>query len=532
MSPADLLVVTSVPLVAGAIVYLLPRRLSAVIKLIALVATGVACYYAVGLYGAQPRSYLGDGLTGPLFKLDSLSALIVLGVAFFSACMLLYSLGFVKDKTVSPRSYYANFLWCIGAGYGIALSGSLITLMIFWGFLGLPFFILINMGSGDADTAAKKTLIVLGGTDSLLILGVGAIWVMTGSFNMSMSPIQIAGNPVALLAFLCLTAAAFAKAGGMPFHSWVPDASECAPVPAVALLPASLDKLLGIYLFARICMDIFVLSEPVRAVVLVIGAVTVVGAVMMALVQHNLRRLLGYHAVSQVGYMILGLATGTAIGVIGALFHMLNNAIYKSALFLCAGAAERRSGETDLAKMGGLAKSMPVTFVVALVSALAISGVPPFNGFYSKWMVYQGIIEMGGRGEYLWMFLLVAAMFGSALTLASFVKVLHSVFLGQASGGRAEAAAGPTPNLLMGIPMCVLAVLCVLFGVFARLLPINRLLLPAVPQVTEALGAGLWIPGLATLLLAVALFVGVVFYLVNAAGAVREAKPFVGGETH
>jgi len=303
-------------------------------------------------------------------------------------------------------------------------------------------------------------------------------------------------------------------------------------VPAVALLPASLDKLLGIYLLARVYLDMFVVDGPAQALVLVLGAVTVVGAVMMALVQHNLRRLLGFHAVSQVGYMILGIGTGSAVGIIGGLFHMVNNAIYKSALFLCAGAAERRSGETDLAKMGGLAKSMPVTFVVALVSALAISGVPPFNGFYSKWMVYQGIVDMGGPDSYLWVFLLVAAMFGSALTLASFVKVLHSVFLGQASGGRAEAGGGPTPNLLMGIPLCVLAVLCVLFGVFALWLPINKLLLPAVPQVTEAVGAGLWIPGLATLLLAVALLVGVVIYLANAAGAAREAKPFVGGETH
>jgi len=542
MSPAMLLAVIAIPLVAGAIVYVIPGRMSGLIKLIALVAVALTCYVAVGLYASGPLSYdMSPTWAGerepdtvvPMLRLDDLGGFILLGVAFFSACILLYSFGFFKNDEVSARSYYANFLWCVGASCGIAVSGSLLALLVFWGFLGVPFFILINLGSENADVAAKKTFIVLGGTDSLLILGAAAIWVLRGSFDMSGLAIPIADNPLALLAFLCLAAAAFAKAGGMPFHSWVADAAESAPVPVVALLPASLDKLLGIYLFARICLDMFVLSEPVRAVLLVLGAVTVVGAVMMALVQHNLRRLLGFHAVSQVGYMILGIATGTAVGVIDGLFHMLNNAIYKSALFLSAGAAERRSGETDLGKMGGLARSMPVTFIVALVSALAISGVPPFNGFVSKWMVYQGMIELGQSGGYLWIIVLVAAMFGSALTLASFVKVLHSVFLGQASGGRDEAGDGPTPGTLMGIPMCILGALCILFGVFAFRLPIAKLLLPALPMVSEQFSvSGLWMPGLATLLIAVALIVGLVIYLVGAVGGAREAKPFVGGETH
>ncbi len=541
MNSATLLYVIAVPLVAGIITFILPKRMSALIKLIALIAVGVTCYFAVTLYGNQPVSfmgaeYLGIEATGhPWLKLDALSGFILLGVAFFSACMLLYSLGFVRDEETSPRSYYSYFLWCVAASCGIAVSGNLIVLLIFWGFLGIPFYLLINLGSEKADVAAKKTLIILGATDSLLILGVAAIYMLRGNFDMAGPKVLIAGDPVALLAFLCLMAAAFAKAGGMPFHSWVPDAAESAPVPAVAFMPASLDKLLGIYFLARMCLYLFELNEAMRILVLVLGAITVIAAVMMALIQHNLRRLLGFHAVSQVGYMILGIGTGTPIGIIGGLFHMLNNAIYKSALFLCAGAAERRSRETDLAKMGGLARSMPITFLVAVVSALAISGVPPLNGFVSKWMVYQGIIETGSGGGYLWVFLLVAAMFGSALTLASFVKVLHSVFLGQASGGRAEAGDGPTPGPLMGIPMVVLGLLCVVFGVFAFSVPIAKLILPALPDVgagfNVARQSGLWAPTLATILILLGLLIGVVILVIGKAGTAREAKPFIGGET-
>ena len=179
-------------------------------------------------------------------------------------------------------------------------------------------------------------------------------------------------------------------------------------------------------------LDVFAVSFGLNLLLMIIGAVTIVAAVVMAMVQHDFRKLLSFHAVSQVGYMILGIGTGTAIGIAGGLFHMLNNAIYKSCLYLTAGAVEKRTGTSDLAKLGGLARVMPFTFVTFGIAALAISGIPPFNGFVSKWMVYQGLVE-AGISQY-WIFL-VAAMFGSALTVASFVKVAHGVFLGETPRG-------------------------------------------------------------------------------------------------
>ena len=215
----------------------------------------------------------------------------------------------------------------------------------------------------------------------------------------------------------------------MPFHTWVPDFGEKVDAPVSAFLPASLDKLLGIYLLARCVLDLFVPTPAMYGMLMLLGAVTVISAVLMALVQHDLKRLLSYHAVSQVGYMILGIGTGTAIGLAGGLFHMLNNTVYKTALFLCAGVIEKETGTTDLDRLGGLAKLMPVTFLTCTVAALSISGIPPLNGFASKWMIYQGIIS-GGEGAGLgWIVWLAVAMLGSALTLASFVKVLHATFL-------------------------------------------------------------------------------------------------------
>jgi len=249
----------------------------------------------------------------------------------------------------------------------------------------------------------------------------------------------------------------------------------------------------------------------------------------MAMVQHDLRKLLSFHAVSQVGYMVLGIGTGTPIGVAGGLFHMLNHAIYKGCLFLTAGAVEKRAGTMDLARLGGLGKLMPVTFVAFGIAALAISGIPPFNGFVSKWMVYQGLVEAGI--DRYWIFL-VAAMFGSALTLASFVKVGHAVFLGERPRELSSVSeVGPS----MRVPYLVLATLCIVFGIAAQV-PLFYFIGPAVglefagfPAALE--GIGLWSPTLGTLLLLVSLLIGCVVCLSSRARTVRTVPEYVGGET-
>ena len=524
-----------IPLAGALLAFAIPRRLALLTKVLALVVVGLTLHVCVQLYLNTPATWtwdadwLGESLVGAtVLRLDALAGFMLLGVGLFAAVMVLYSVGFLEDDRVSPRAYYANFLWVLATACGSLMAADLITLTVFWGMMGIPFFLLINLGSNHADTAAKKTLIVLGATDSLMILGLSTIYVLTGSFDMAQKAILVDSGPAAL-ACLCLVAAAFAKAGAMPLHSWVPDVAESAPVPVAALLPASLDKLLGIYLMARIALELFVLPPMLRNIFMLLGALTVMGAVMLALVQHNLRKLLGCCAVSQVGYMVLGIGTGTPIGVVGGLFHMLNHAIYKSCLFLTAGAAEKRTGTGELDKMGGLARGMPVTFVAASIAAMAISGVPPLNGFVSKWMVYQGLVQLQAQGHGLAIVLLVAAMFGSALTLASFVKVIHSVFLGQPKQDQPHR--GPKPNLLMGLPMVLLALLCVVFGIWAFPLALRAFVLPAVPALqAETEVAGLWQPGTATMLLCVGLLAGLLFVWMGTLTHARTDEPYIGGE--
>ncbi|MCX6357325.1 MAG: proton-conducting transporter membrane subunit, partial [Candidatus Aureabacteria bacterium] len=363
-----------------------------------------------------------------------------------------------------------------------------------------------------------------GGSDAFLVLGVSILLTLPSVGG----PIPLS-HGAAVAAYCCLAVAAFAKAGAMPLHSWIPDCAEYAPVPVTALLPASLDKLLGIYLLARMHLTLFAVGDRVQLLCAIVGATTIVAAVMMAMVQHNLKRLLGYHAVSQVGYMVLGIATGTPVGIAGAIFHMLNNCIYKTCLVLGAGAVEERGGTAELDNLGGLASAMPMTFAAMLVSSLAISGIPPLNGFASKWMIYQGIIQMNASGGRLWVVWLVAAMFGSVLTLASFIKILNAVYLGPPSRAIAQRIAGVREvGALMWAPMAALAGLCVVFGVRAASLAVGRFVAPAVGAPIGYIG--LWDSTLATWLILLGIACGLLLYLAGRRGRVRRTDPFLGGE--
>jgi len=519
----SLLFPITVPFTAGIVTLLIPKRVRYVKEIIALLTSVFTLSVAVGLFRLRPVSFtLRNTL---LLKLDSLSGFVTLFIAVFALLVIVYSFGFMKGRD-RLNQYYGYILMTLGGSIGAVLSNDLVSFLAFWGFLGVTLYLLINIGGPDAAYAAKKTLIIVGGSDALMILGAGIVYFMAKSF--SMVDISLAlNNGLAVTAFLTLACGAFAKAGAIPLHTWIPDSSEAAPVPIMAFLPASLDKLLGIYFLARLALDIFIVNpgSSMSVVLLAVGAITILAAVMMALVQHNLKRLLAYHAVSQVGYMVLGIGTGNPIGIAGGLFHMLNNAIYKSCLFLCGGAVEYKKHTTELDRLGGLSKAMPITYITCLIAALAISGVPPMNGFVSKWLVYQGVIELGKSGGSLWVIWLVAAIFGSTLTLASFMKLIHATFLGQCPEGKCQR---DEVSFLMWIPLAVLASLCILFGVFAYQVPIKFFIRPSISQ--DIVYPGIWNASLSTVLILVGIAVGVIIYALGNIKNLRVDEPFIGGE--
>ncbi len=526
------------PVLGGLALLLIPEKFRTFKGLIALLISITTGYLALAINGSESRilylfgasggqsgiNFLRDAGRYITFNIDKLSEFIIIFISLFALLIILYSLVYIKEGRV--RNYYAYFLITLGCSYGAVLSDNLILFLSFWGVLGLTLYKLIHGHDEESSATAKKTLILIGASDSIMILGIALVWKITGS--LSMEGVSLPTTDVlSVVAFLSLLVGSFTKAGAFPFHTWVPDYVKSAPASSSAYLPASLDKLLGIYFLARITNGMFIMNEWLTILLLSIGVISIITAVMMALVQHNYKRLLGFHAVSQVGYMILGFGLGSMIGVAAGLFHMINNALYKSGLFLSAGCVEYRTGKEDLDDLGGLSKAMPITFITTLVFAMSISGVPPFNGFASKWMIYQGIIDFGagpGIANKLWVLWLGLAVLGSALTLASFVKLIGGIFL---SRRKQEFDKVKEVPVLMWIPLVVLSLFCIFFGVFATNIVVPELFMP----VTGAFEfTGFWNSSLVSLLVVISLLLGFIIYLALNLKKFRREDSFIGGE--
>ena len=413
----------------------------------------------------------------------------------------------------------------IGLGCGAVLADDWLLLLVYWGALALALYLLVgNRGCERIGQPPRSRSSSSADADALLMLGVVLVWIDTGTTSVTVAP--GAGSELGSLGLVCFAVAAFAKAGALPLHGWLPPACREAPIPVAALLPAALDKILAAYLLLRV-VAAFETGAVGNATLMLLGALGIVGAMLLALVQRDARDLLAWSTVGQVGYIVLGIGTGTAVGLAGALFHAINNAVFKTCLFLGAGGVEQQTGTTDLRRGGGLARRMPITFACCAVASLAIAGVPPLSGFASKWMIYQGVIETGRDGSPLWIACLVAAMLGSALTLATFLKLLHALFLRKATAHDGPIAAREVGVSMWG-PMVVLAALCLVFGIFPHALPLPYLVFPSVGGPVEL--PGVWWAGAATAMILGAFLAGGGLYLVSVAGRIRRSETWIGGE--
>jgi formate hydrogenlyase subunit 3/multisubunit Na+/H+ antiporter MnhD subunit len=484
------------------------------IKIFVATRTDIISYNLASMWGFDFRFYA-----------DSLSGFIVLFNAIFTLLIWFYSLRSMSRKR-GERSYHMYLTLTLSAANGVVLSGNLIFLLIFWNVLVFALYGILLIGKKESSFAARKALTIIGVSDYIMMLGMVIVLVKAGTANFPFEPRIMLADPWLITSYIFIVVGAIAKAGAMPLHSWIPEAAKAVPASTMAFIPASLDKLLGIYLLMRVSYFIFDISGlmSVRIILMIVGSITIVAAVMMAMIQKEAMRLLSFHAVSQVGYMVLGIGTGIPVGVAGGFFHMINHAIYKACLFLSAGSVEYRAKTTDLDHLGGLGVKMPLTMFSFIIAAFAISGVPPFNGFYSKWMVYQGVVELGGQTG-LWPVFLVAAMFGSVLTLASFLKMIHSLFLGERPR---ELDKTREARFEMVVPTVILACACILFGVFAEAVPLKHLILPALPFSVS--GIGFWTPALATILIIAGIVIGLIVYLFGTAIKPRRAHIYVGGE--
>jgi len=505
------------PLAAAVLCALCPERWRVLRVALAAVAAAVAGLLVVGHLS-------GDTPTHWALLSDPLSAVCSMGAAVATLLVTVFMLGWSagRAQVVGHRLLVACICGTLATANAVFFAKSLLLLLAAWGTLAVLLYLMIAAAGETAAPAARKAAMIVGGADAALLFGV----VLLSGGDMDRNLIDALGSSLGLAFALCAVAA-LAKMGAAPLHAWVAPCASRAHAPTAALLLGAIDKLLGGYLLMRL------VGERSSALLLAIGVVSIAVGMLLAVTDRDAKRLLGYSSVAQVGFVLLGLGSGTAIGRAGALFHLANNAIYKPALFLTTAAAERRTGSCDLRDLGGLARELPVTFAATLICGLALAGVPPLSGFFSKWMIYQGLFESRGDGGVGWALGLLAAMTGSALTLAAVAKLIHATYLRKAPARTSPEPTAPSQGdprwvaLAMTAPPVLAALLCVGLGLFAERAALRPLIFPATAG--EVAISGTWWSGTAAMLLGAAICAGGLLYLA-AVGKVRRTPTYVGGE--
>ena len=408
---------------------------------------------------------------GICLEVDALSlffALIVVVAVFVSG---IYSFTYMKHDD-SLVNFYTLFLMLSGSVLGLVVSGDLFNIFVMIEIMTFTAVALTAFRTNyeGALEGAFKYLVVGSLGSTAVLVGIALIYSQLHTLNLAQIAALLPGsiNPVTIAAFGFLFVGFATKAFLFPFQPLAADAHAVAPASTSLMISGVLTKC-GVYGIIRLCYNLFqnIDQTAIQVLITAIGCVTMFVCVTMAFNQHNFKRLLAFHSISQVGYVITAVGLGTALGLGAGLYHAINHTLFKGLLFLVAGIVQHETGTLDLDKLGGLSKRMPKTTLLFLIGAASISGIPPFNGFASKWMIYQALFEKAGQtGNFFFLFACLVALITSVLTLASFVKVAQSVFFGQLPRSYADTK---ECSWKMRAPVWVLAVLCVVLGLFPTL---------------------------------------------------------------
>ena len=419
-------------------------------------------------YWMGGRAPAGGYAIGIALEVDALSLFFGLLVATAVLVSCIYSIQYMShDHNV--REYYTLFLMLSGGVMGLVLSGDIFNMFIMVEILTFAAVALTafrNTAKGALE-AAFKYLVVGSMGSTCILVGTIMLYAQVHTLNFAQLSALIPGNlnNATKLAFALLFIGFATKAFIVPFHPLAADAHGAAPASISVLISGVLTKS-GIYGIIRLCYFLFQSMGlgTVQFMLVFFGCMSMFICVTMALAQHDFKRLLAFHSISQIGYVLTAVGLCTALGISAGLYHAMNHTLFKGLLFLAAGAVLHQTGTTDLDRLGGLSRKMPWTTVLFLIGAFSISGIPPFNGFASKWMIYQATYEKAVEsGNIGFLLVTIIALITSVLTLASFVKVSQSVFFGQLPK---EYENVKEVSFGMRFAMCIFALLCVFTGLF------------------------------------------------------------------
>ena len=487
------------PLVSAIVITLFTLRWKALSSTISVVAVLVS-FICSCLVFAHSASYaaqitwidVAGALKVPIaLTLDALSRTMVLLVSGVGALIHIYSLGYMRDDQGKSR-YFAALSLFMFAMLGIVLASNFVMLFIFWELVGFTSYVLIGhwFYRDAAADAANKAFITTRIGDFGFMIGILMIWTSTGSIIFAEIAPRMSGltsyPTFLMIVALLIFCGAVGKSAQFPLHVWLPDAME-GPTPISALIHAATMVAAGVYMLVRVA---FIIQASQTALVIVawIGTLTAVMAALIATQQDDIKRILAYSTLSQLGYMIMavGLASSEA-----AMFHLFTHAFFKALLFLAAGSViVMLHHEQNIWKMGGLSKKLPITFVTFGVGALALIGCPPFSGFFSKDAILALAYEHNTP-------IFAIALFTAFLTAFYVIRMLVIAFFGNPRSDIARESRESLPVMIM--PLILLALLAMLggFGFFARnflALPVENHIasvVPALAVIALIAGSGL-----------------------------------------
>lgn len=414
-----------------------------------------------------PIHYHFGGWAPPIgieYSVDAVGAMMAPLVAFFALLSFAAASRCAKEWTVTHAGAFQALYLLLSAGLmGIVVTGDLFNLYVFLEISSLSAYAIVAAGGDRGKVAAYRYLIIGSVAATFWVLGLGYLYALTGTLNMADMAQRlpaVLGSRAAVAGLAFIVAGLVIKMAVFPLHGWQPDAYTYAPAGAMPFISAIMAKVSAYALF-RVLFDVFLRAGPAAQALEVLGwlaALSILAGSVLALGQRDIRRMLAYSSVAQIGYVLLGFSIGNAFAVTGALLHMVNHSVMKSCCFAAVGAFKSKTGRADVDGVAGLAKEMPWTAAAFTIAALGIIGIPPMCGFFSKYYLIRGAVQAGA-----WPFV---AVFGvsSVLGTVYFFRVIESLYLRTSE----KDAARHIAPLSVVAPALVLAGLILALGVFSQ----------------------------------------------------------------
>jgi proton-translocating NADH-quinone oxidoreductase chain N len=385
---------------------------------------------------------------------DMLAVFMAVVSSLVGAIIVLYSFGYISHYP-NQNEYYLMVVLFLGSMMGIVFSGNLIFLYLFWEMTAIASWRLIGFFREPKHVLrADKAFLVTVFGSLIMLVGFIILFQQTGSFDLSVIKESLKNNPVPNIVVIFILFGILSKSATLPFHTWLPDAGV-APSPVTALLHAAVLVKIGVYVFARLFIATFTFGQIWHVIIPWIAASSAIVSAGAALVETDMKRIIAYSTVSQIGFIFLGFSIGSEIGVAGALLFILMHGLAKGGLFLCAGIVEQNAKTKNITEMGGFLNAMPITAASFLICAFSVMGIPPLGGFFSKFMVMASAANSGQE------WLMGAFLLCAVLTILYLFRIFNKIFLGAQAGSPAKEG-----SPIMVFSVAALAVLSLAAGIF------------------------------------------------------------------